>query len=160
MPAMDQARHAVCQHLTVVAVTRVSTFLVLKQWVVAECCKSHSHAALPMSPAGGGGELVAEARSMQEGPRVAPEQQKGTSGMPIGMHRQEFGEQATQSPAVLTVSAAGIEVEVVAAARSMQQGTTGAPKQVNGISGMSVEKHRQFLEVGTAEASFDRFVTV
>jgi hypothetical protein len=97
---------------------------------------------------------------MQEGPRVAPEQQKGTSGMPIGMHRQEFGEQATQSPAVLTVSAAGIEVEVVAAARSMQQGTTGAPKQVNGISGMSVEKHRQFLEVGTAEASFDRFVTV
>ena len=93
---MDQAHHAVCQNVTVVAVTRVSTFLVLKQWVVAECCKSHSHAALPVSPAGGGGELVAEARSIQEGPRVAPEQETEISGMPIGMHRQEFGEQATQ----------------------------------------------------------------
>ena len=157
---MDQARHAVCQNLTVVAVTRVSTFLVLKQWVVAECSKSHSHAALPMFPVGEGGQLVAEARSMQEGPRVAPEQQKGSSGMLIGMHRQEFGEQATQSPAVLTVPAAGIEVEVVPAARSMQQGPTGAPKQVNGISGMSVKIHRQLWGVDTAEASFDRFVTV
>jgi len=140
-------------------VTRVSTFLVLKQWVVAECCKSHRHAALPVSPAGGWGELVAEARSMQEGPRVAPEQETGISGMPNGMHRQEFGEQATQSPAVLTVSAVGKEVEVVAAARYMQ-GPTGAPKQVNGISGMPVEKSHQLVEVDTAEASSERFVTV
>jgi hypothetical protein len=96
---------------------------------------------------------------MQEGPRVAPEQETGISGMPNGMHRQEFGEQATQSPAVLTVSAVGKEVEVVAAARYMQ-GPTGAPKQVNGISGMPVEKNHQLVEVDTAEASSERFVTV
>jgi hypothetical protein len=61
-------------------VTRVSTFLVLKQCVVAECCKSHSQAALPVSPAGGGGELFAAARSMQ-----------GPTGAPSGMSKYDGG---------------------------------------------------------------------
>ena len=93
---MDQARHAVCQNVTVVAVTRVSTFLVLKQWVVAECCKSHSHAALPVSPAGGWGELVAEAEPVQEGATGAAEHVHEISGMSVDTVCQDSGEEATQ----------------------------------------------------------------